>query len=339
MKQLHSEDNPLVRAYAESRIGGRAENQDNYGWTDTKLGFLVTVCDGMGGGPGGRTASWIAVDAIVKTMHDADEDADISQTLTDAIKNANTQIREYAEANPKLKGMGSTATVLLVNENSAFIAHVGDSRVYQVRGKRKVFRTFDHSQVFRLVQRGVITEEQARLSAESNIITRALGIADDVEVDVAEVTYLKGDRFILCSDGIHGTMPEKQLLKMFGSKKHPLADIPDVIADYVDEQGKNNGNHHDNLTMAMVEMRKSSKLTPKMSNKHKIIFSVLAILCLASIILNVMQYKGDKSGLVQTYADSIAVLSKSDSIHSDSVKMLKDSIQAMGKKTIENKTN
>ena len=100
--------------------------------------------------------------------------------------------------------MGSTCTVLLINDTSAIVAHVGDSRVYQIRGRNKIFRTFDHSMVFDLVKQKVITEEQARLSAQSNVITRALGIKPDIEVDVVELPYDAGDRFILTTDGIHG---------------------------------------------------------------------------------------------------------------------------------------
>ena len=105
-------------------------------------------------------------------------------------------ILEAGNENPSLKGMGSTATVLLLSDKSAFVAHVGDSRVYQIRSGKKIFRTFDHSMVFELVKQKVITEEQARLSAQSNIITRALGMQPDLQVDVVERPYEKGDRFV-----------------------------------------------------------------------------------------------------------------------------------------------
>lgn len=90
----------------------------------------------------------------------------------------------------------------------ATIAHVGDSRVYQFRGRTKIFRTFDHSMVFDLVKQKVITEEQARLSAQSNVITRALGIKPDLEVEILERPFEAGDRFLLCTDGIHGSIEE-----------------------------------------------------------------------------------------------------------------------------------
>ena len=171
--QLKTES-PLITGFAESRIGGRAENQDSFSWADTPRGFLVTVCDGMGGGPGGKTASSIAVKEIIAGVQEADQQEKVSNILIKAIRRANMAIIAAGNEQPMLQGMGSTCTVLLINSQSATIAHVGDSRVYQLRGHKKIFRTFDHSMVFDLVKQKVITEEQARLSAQSNVITRAL---------------------------------------------------------------------------------------------------------------------------------------------------------------------
>ncbi|MDE6689559.1 MAG: protein phosphatase 2C domain-containing protein, partial [Prevotella sp.] len=176
LQKIYTDGNELLTAFAESRIGGRLENQDSYGWQDTNYGYLVTVCDGMGGGPGGKTASTIAVKEIVAGISEASKDEEIPNIIIKAIRRANMAIIAAGNSNETLKGMGSTATVLLVSERSAYIAHVGDSRVYQLRGSKKIFRTFDHSMVFEMVSQGVITEEQARLSAQSNVITRALGI-------------------------------------------------------------------------------------------------------------------------------------------------------------------
>ena len=256
LQQLHQGNERLFTAFAESRTGGRDENQDSYGYAQTAWGFLVTVCDGMGGGPGGKTASTIAVNEIVAGVEGASKDEEVSNILIKAIRRANMAIIEAGNENPSLKGMGSTATVLLL-------------RIYQLRGKRQVFRTFDHSMVFDLVKQNVITEEQARLSAQSNIITRALGIKPDVEVDIQELPYEKGDRFVLCSDGIHGTMPEKQLLKMFAQKK-PLGIVTDNVATYVDNLGRLSGQGYDNLTLAMVETKTNSILKPVMSKQTKI---------------------------------------------------------------------
>ena len=289
LNTLHKNDTDIFVGFAESRIGGRAENQDSYGYKETPLGFLLTVCDGMGGGPGGKTASSIAVEEIITGIDEANDDEEISNIIIKAIRRANMAVIEAANENPSLAGMGSTATVLLLSEQSAFIAHVGDSRVYQIRGGRKIFRTYDHSMVFELVKQKVITEEQARLSAQSNIITRALGMKPDLEVDIVERPYAKGDRFVLCSDGIHGSMPEKELLKMFGNRKISLGALVDDISTCVDNLGRTNGGHHDNMTLAIVETKNSSKLKTKISKRAITIILALALLCMAGVIFYIVQ--------------------------------------------------
>lgn len=289
LQKIYSEETSLVTAFAESRIGGRPENQDSFNWKDTPLGYLVTVCDGMGGGPGGKTASSIAVREIVAGIAEADPDEEVGNIIIKAVRRANMAIIEAANEQPTLKGMGSTATLLLLNEKSAFVAHVGDSRVYQFRGNRKVFRTFDHSMVFEMVSQGVITEEQARLSAQSNVITRALGIKPDIEVEVHELAYEKGDRFLLCTDGIHGTMSEPELLRLVTSRKNKLGVMVDNVATTVDNIGRSSGGGHDNLTLAVVETLTKSKLKTKMTKQIKYILLGLAAATVLSITLNIVQ--------------------------------------------------
>lgn len=334
LQQIYPNDSNIIVAFAESRIGGRPENQDSYAWKQTDHGYLVTVCDGMGGGPGGKTASTIAVNEIIAGISDSNKDEEISNIIIKAIRRANMAIIEAGQQNPALQGMGSTATVLLVTEHSAFVAHVGDSRVYQIRGHKKVFRTFDHSMVFELVKQGVISEEQARLSTQSNVITRALGIRPDVEVDVIELSYEKGDRFALCSDGIHGSMSESELIKMLSNSKMSLGALTDDIATYVDNLGHTSGGHHDNLTLAIVETKINSKMKSKMSMKTKITLIGVFILLLASVIFNVMQYnsfcdlqeQNQELNKSKNTVDSISILvNKSDTIDANTiVKNIKD---------------
>lgn len=294
LQKIYSEDTRILTAFAESRIGGRPENQDSYGWKDTSIGYLVTVCDGMGGGVGGKTASTIAVKEIIAGISEANEDEEVSNIIIKAIRRANMAIIEAGNADPSLKGMGTTATVLLVSDKSAHIAHVGDSRVYQFRDGKKIFRTFDHSMVFEMVSQGIITEEQARLSAQSNIITRALGIKPDVEVEIHEVSYNAGDRFLLCSDGIHGTMPEEILIKKATSKKNKLGALTDDIATMVDNEGRTSGGGHDNLTIAIIDTKINSKLRPKMTKQVKLTILGLAVLLIFSFALNIAQCSSSK---------------------------------------------
>ncbi len=335
LRTLHKSDSDIFVGFAESRVGGRPENQDSYEYKETPLGFLVTVCDGMGGGPGGKTASTIAVKEIVTGIADASTDEEIPNIIIKAVRRANMAIIEAGNENPQLKGMGSTATVLLLSDYSAFLAHVGDSRIYQISGGKKVYRTFDHSMVFDLVKQKVITEEQARLSAQSNVITRALGIKPDLEVDVVERPYSKGDRFVLCSDGIHGSMPEKEFLRMICNRKMPLGALVDDIATCVDNVGRSNGGHHDNLTLAIVETKNNSKLRPTMSKQVRLVLMILCTVCLLSLICNIWQATGSTNKNTNT-VDSTIVNNKDTIIQQkdkeimnlkDSIKLLKQNLE------------
>lgn len=284
IQQLNTPD--FIVGFAESRIGGRSENQDSYGSAETPYGFVVTVCDGMGGGPGGKTASSIAVKEIILGIKDGNPDDTAVNIVIKAIRRANLAIIEAGKETPALKGMGSTCTILLISNESAIIAHVGDSRVYQLRGKSKIFRTFDHSMVFDLVKQKVITEEQARLSAQSNVITRALGIKPDIEVDVIELPFDTGDRFLLTTDGIHGAISESELIEMASDKKHALGIVTDEIATTIDGKGRNEGGGHDNLTLAIIETKTNSKLRSKMNKKTKLLLGAVSLICLLSLAFN-----------------------------------------------------
>ena len=280
--------------FIDSRIGGRKENQDSAGLKETKLGYLVVVCDGMGGMQGGSVASQLAVQTILETVASADKQSNPSMTLIKAIRNANMAIIEEGQNNPNLQGMGTTVTALLLTPYSALTAYVGDSRIYQLRKGKKVFRTFDHSMVFEMVRKKVISEEQARLSAQSNVILKALGITPDIEVEIEERPYLKGDRFILCTDGFWGAMPEDEFVRHL-SENNPINKILDSTANVVESIGRNSGNEYDNLTAAILEMNSNSILKEEMNKKAKIIIMILAILLLASIILNVTMFIGKDS--------------------------------------------
>lgn len=281
--------------FIDSRIGGRKENQDSAGIKDTKLGYLVVVCDGMGGMQGGRTASQLAVQTILKTVASADNQANPSMTLIKAIRNANMAIIEEGRNNPDLQGMGTTVTALLLTPYSALTAYVGDSRIYQLRKGKKIFRTFDHSMVFEMVKKNVISEEQARLSAQSNVILKALGINPDIEVEVVERPYQKGDRFILCTDGFWGAMPEDEFVRHL-AENNPINKILESTVNVVESIGRNSGNEYDNLTAAILEMNNNSILKEKMNRTGKIIICALSILLLASIIFNVIMFVDNKSG-------------------------------------------
>ena len=272
--------------FVDSRIGGRKENQDSAGFRETELGSLIVVCDGMGGMQGGSVASQLAVQTILETVALADKKTNPKTVLIQAIKNANAAIIEHGQNNPNLRGMGTTATVLLLTPYSALTAYVGDSRIYQLRNGKRIFRTFDHSMVFEMVKKRIISEEQARLSAQSNVILKALGVNADVEVEIAERPYKKGDRFVLCSDGFWGAMPEEEFVRHL-VESNPIDKILESTANVVESIGRNSGQEFDNLTAAILEMSNNSILKEKMNRTAKIIILVLTVLLLISLVFNI----------------------------------------------------
>lgn len=242
----------------DSRIGGRQENQDSYGVADTPLGTLVVVCDGMGGGPAGKTASGLATSTILSVVSSCKPQDNPERILLKAVESANSALMGAVSANPSLRGMGTTCVALLLNRKTAYIVHVGDSRCYVLRDGKVAFRTADHSFVAEMVRKGELTEEQARLSNKSNVITRAIGIRPTVEAEFDKVSIKGGDRFTLMTDGIWGALPEVHLVSaLCVDEELPL--VVSELVDRVDAMGHNNGGHHDNMTLAVMDFPVGNK--------------------------------------------------------------------------------
>jgi protein phosphatase len=296
---IKSEQN--INAFIDSRIGGRKENQDSAGFKDTALGAAIVVCDGMGGVNGGRMASSLAVTTILETIDSAPRGADRRGILTKAVRKANEKILAYGAEHPSYAGMGTTVTAIIVSDYSVVAAYVGDSRIYQLRGRNKIFRTFDHSMVFEMVKRKALTEEQARLSAQSNVILKALGVSENVDPDVYELPYQKGDRFILCTDGFWGAMPEEDFIENVAKKDAADRVLADMMKK-VDQIGIDTGGKHDNLTAAFVDMKQESKLKEKMNKTAKIMIAALAASLLLSLIFNIIPDKPANSDVTETEA-------------------------------------
>ena len=346
MKQIIT-DNPFV-GFVETRIGGRNENQDNAGWADTPYGLLVMVCDGMGGGPGGKTASATVVDVVNREMLQCDtENPSViacEKALTKAIIKANEVLKQMMVVNPDLQGMGTTIAAVVFHSEYAVVAHVGDSRVYKIRPVfsklnlfEKVFRTKDHSYVGELVGKGLLTEEQARLSANTNVITRAIGANSSSEPDIDTVTYEKHDRFLICSDGVCGTMPEKDLIKL-GCLSRPLSIVVERIANIVDQLGLKNGGHYDNLTVALVEAKSDSKDKEKMNKKARwTIMGMIGLLLLSLIIIICLLFKNGSSSSLKdeliSAREDVSLLEKRLSQVSSSKDSLQKCVQSL---SIEN---
>ena len=196
----------ILRIAGRSDIGlVRSVNQDAYTYLHLphRGEALLVVADGLGGHRGGEIASRIAAEVIVKRIVERDDDP--ARRLRAAIAAANLGILDAAREDPALQGMGTTVVCLLIAQDGrSHVAHVGDSRLYRLRGTRIESITDDHSLVATLLREGVLTADEARDDPRRNQVLRALGVREQLDIDVAPIETLPRDLYLLCSDGLHG---------------------------------------------------------------------------------------------------------------------------------------
>jgi serine/threonine protein phosphatase PrpC len=212
----------MIQIYSTTDPGlVRQQNEDNLGTAETPNGTVCVVCDGMGGHAGGATASKIAVDCILQFLS-KEKYADIRAALKEALEFANMQILGAASETPELQGMGTTACVLVEQDDKVWIAHAGDSRIYLYVAKGKCLHrlTKDHSYVQGLVERGIIYQEEAENHPDKNRILKALGVKEELKPEISEKPILpaKDDIFLICSDGLSGMVSDKDIEKILSDK-------------------------------------------------------------------------------------------------------------------------
>jgi serine/threonine protein phosphatase PrpC len=234
-----------LRTGAATDVGRvRTNNQDQLLVTTE----LFAVADGMGGHAAGEVASLTAVEALKAAyrVHGGTEG------LVAAAEHANRSIWEQAQGNPELHGMGTTlVAVALVNEDDEdrlAVVNVGDSRVYLLRQGELEQLTTDHSLVQELVDDGQLTEIEATVHPQRHVLTRALGVDSEVKVDMLEVLPMKGDRLLLCSDGLPRELTDVQVASIL----RRLADPSDAARELVSAAKKHGGN--DNITVVIVDV-------------------------------------------------------------------------------------
>jgi serine/threonine protein phosphatase PrpC len=228
-------------------------NEDAFGHRETPFGLLAVVCDGMGGHVGGREASNAALATIFEAFDAAPTTSTPREVLRDAIRLANVRVRGLAVSDPAGGHPGSTVVAVLVHAGGTEVAHVGDSRVYLVQQGQIFQITRDHSMVEEMVQAKLLTPEQAAVHPDANKITRALGIDDDVEVEVRgqPVAHVAGDAFLLCSDGLSDLVEKPEMLEIVSSE--PPAQAAGKLVDLANARGG-----YDNITVVIVKPRVSA---------------------------------------------------------------------------------
>ncbi len=255
-------------------VGGRSENQDSLAFhTMSHGGYQVfVVCDGMGGHAGGCMASSTAAVTLIDALERQPKDIAIAEAITEAVNHANHAVYTMAQEEPSLRGMGTTLTLLAIDGEAAYVTHVGDSRIYQFRKSRKVFRTTDHSMVFEQVSKGALTEEEARVHPRGNILARAMGVLPDVDFKVIKLPYRKNDRFVLCSDGIWNSRPEAEIIEMLTGTEN-LEEMVRSTYETVERLGAEKSGDHDNHTMIAVDMLTDSRYQKTLCSRIKRLFS------------------------------------------------------------------
>lgn len=241
---------------ARSHIGlVRQMNQDGYAvMPHLSPRQLFVVADGMGGPSAGEVASRIAVDVLTSYMEQYGHRRDIQPTelLREAIYHANQKIYTTAQENPNFHGMGTTVVCTLLDEEVAFFAHVGDSRGYIFQNGKLTQITKDHSLVAELVRRGQLTEEEARIHPQRNIVTRSLGTEAHSDPDIDKVEWSKGDVILLCSDGLSNLITHAELQVFLQQVAQAIyrVDLED-IADQMIRLALERGGP-DNITLVFV---------------------------------------------------------------------------------------
>ena len=200
-------EKPGVQVCALTDVGKvRAVNQDAL-VVDEEL-LLYGVADGMGGHNGGETASAGARDGVIAALQGKEPSLD---ALRDAITAANAAIFQQQAADESLSGMGTTLSVIWMSEHFVYLGHVGDSRVYRFREGKLEQMTDDHSLVGELVRAGYLTPEEAENHPQKNVILRAVGTEEGIDVDLAVEERKPGDLWLICSDGLHGLVKDSQM--------------------------------------------------------------------------------------------------------------------------------
>jgi protein phosphatase len=236
-------DAGLVRSFNEDSLAASAE-----------LGLMV-LADGMGGYKAGDVASQLAIGVLVQEIKQfrngqAGTTAALAQSVSAAIKKANTAIFKTATADANYQGMGTTLVMMALAGNRAVIAHVGDSRLYRLRKDRLELITRDHSVLQEQVTQRMISAEEAKLSHNRNLVTRALGVEATVELELQEEPVLPGDIYLLCSDGLNDMVDDADIELVLRSLK---ANLPLAAQQLVMIANDHGG--HDNVSVILAKIK------------------------------------------------------------------------------------
>ena len=251
-KELYGQEgvtDSTMKSYAMTDVGRvRHVNQDYIFASDEPIGNLPNlyiVADGMGGHNAGDYASRCAVATVIDTVRGEREFNPI-RILNAAIERANQEVYQRAREDEKLEGMGTTMVAVTIVGKYAYVANVGDSRLYVI-GSQLLQITRDHSLVGEMVRMGELTEEEGRLHPDKNIITRALGINPEVKVDFFDVKLEENNSIMMCSDGLSNMIEDEEIFAIIKGAR----DIVEAGQNLINRANENGGN--DNISVVLAE--------------------------------------------------------------------------------------
>lgn len=240
-----------ITSYSITDIGRQRQLNQDYVFTSEvsigPLSNLFIVADGMGGHKAGEYASKCAVETIVEEVNSY-RGSEIIKALSEAIQHANAKIRQVASSDSNYQGMGTTLVAATFQENTMCVGNIGDSRLYIVGdGIRQV--TTDHSLVEEMIRIGGLDREKARTHPDKNIITRALGVIEVVDIDFFEIDDLKeGDIVLMCSDGLSNMLDDSEIAEIVNAK----GSLEDKAENLVAAANRNGGK--DNIAVILIEV-------------------------------------------------------------------------------------
>ncbi len=248
-----------IKIHGQSDVGlSRDHNEDDF-MCEEEMNLAV-LADGMGGHNAGEVASKIAVQqvcsalkAVLRPEFELSNDIQYKDIVRDAVELANTEIHEHSLEHPECAGMGTTLVSSLIRDDKIMLANVGDSRIYRLRDKKLKQLTSDHSLVQELVENGYLSAEEASISVSKNLITRALGIGAEVEVDVFEHEIQEDDLYLLCSDGLSDLVEDDAIEASLLEHDKNLHDSSKALINLANNNGGN-----DNITVILVSISTDS---------------------------------------------------------------------------------
>lgn len=256
-------------------------------------GNLMVICDGMGGAKAGKEASAIAVQEIGRVYYQS-KTRDVRAAINQAIRAANQQIFSQSQHHEEYRGMGTTVVAAIVKDDKAFIAHIGDSRCYLIRKREIAQVTEDHTIVQKMVNKGLITPEEAKNHPEGHILSRSLGVDMNVEIDITmEPLALKqGDILILCTDGLSNVVSKEEILQiaMAGTAQHAVEKLISLAKergapDNVTVQIAKVHGEKPNNTVGTTTVRTAPLVKKKTVNPMKIVMTVIILLVVSGFLL------------------------------------------------------